>query len=59
MQIFHKFIVPGFTIQRKTKEVGENQVTYYEVTNPKLGKFEINSISELTEDKYNSIVKNT
>jgi len=51
------FIENGFKIEKKTKEIEGQTKTYYLVNSPKLGSFEINSLNELTKEKYGNLVK--
>ena len=51
------FIENGFKIEKKTKEIEGQIKTYYLVNSPKLGSFEINSLNELTKEKYGNLVK--
>jgi hypothetical protein len=51
------FIESGFKIEKKTKEIEGQNKTYYLVNSPKLGSFEVNSLNELTKEKYENLVK--
>lgn len=49
------FIEKGFKVVKKTK-VNENK-SYYSITSPTLGSFDVDSLNELTKEKYENLVK--
>jgi len=53
MNNMHLFIKEGFKIEKKRKPT-DNSI-YYEITSPDFEKFEVNSLKELTKEKYETL----
>lgn len=51
------FIKPGFKIEKKKKLENQTESTYYEVSSPEFGTFQVSSLKELTKEKYDDLKK--
>ncbi len=51
MTAIKKYFKEGSSIQRKTKMVDGNEVIYYTAFTPETKEFDVNSLSEITEER--------
>jgi hypothetical protein len=51
MTAIKKYFKEGSTIQRKTKIVNGNEVRYYTVFTPETKEFDVNELSDITEER--------